>query len=107
MSRWAAVATAVAFACPVAVAGAGGMVNVSQIGRAFSVAALRIQRGETVRFSNDDTFDHQIYIASPTFSVDSAEQVPGASQEIRFTKSGTFEVRCQIHPRMHLSVTVD
>ena len=85
---------------------AGRTVAVSQVGRAFSVAALALQHGDTVHFTNDDRFDHQLYIDAPGFKVETAEQSPGAAQDIQFTKTGTFDVQCQIHPRMHLAITV-
>lgn len=86
---------------------AGHMVAVGQSARSFSTSAIHIQRSDVVRFSNDDTFDHQIYVASPGFTVETPAQIPGATQDIQFTKAGTFDVQCQIHPRMHLAVTVD
>lgn len=86
---------------------AEGVVTVSQIGKAFSVATLHIHRGDTVRFTNDDRFDHQIYIESPSFNFESAEQPPGTSKDVHFTTAGTFDVQCQIHPRMHLDVVVE
>ena len=92
---------------PAIAAVAEHLVAVSQIGKAFSVATLHIFRGDTVRFNNDDKFDHQIYIESPSFNFESAEQPPGTSKDVHFTVAGTFTVQCQIHPRMHLDVTVE
>ena len=89
-----------------AAAVAGRTVAVSQAGRAFSVSALTVQRGDVLHFTNDDRFDHQLYIDAPGFKIETAEQAPGTAQDIQFTKNGTFEVLCQIHPRMHLAVTV-
>ncbi len=86
---------------------AARIVTVSQVGRAFSVAALHLQRGDSVHFTNDDIFDHQLYSDSPGFKFESDEQPPGSAKDIQFTKAGTFDIQCQIHPRMHLAVTVD
>ena len=83
------------------------LIAVTQVGKAFSVTALHIHRGDTVRFNNDDRFDHQIYIEAPSFNFESAEQPPGTSKDVHFTAAGTFDVQCQIHPRMHLAVTVE
>ncbi len=91
---------------PIAVAAAAGVAMVSQKGRAFTISQLQIARGDTVVFSNDDTFLHQIYVAAPGFNYESAEQEPGTRVEIRFPDTGSFEVRCQIHPKMLLHVDV-
>jgi len=85
---------------------AGGPVNVTQKGRAFSVASVQTTRGEIVRFINDDLFEHQIYVEAPSFTFESDEQEPGSDVEIRFSKAGLFEVRCHIHPKMLLKVEV-
>ncbi len=85
---------------------AANVVNVTQKGRAFGVASLRVMRGEVVRFTNDDVFLHQIYVDNPSFKFESDEQEPGTSVEIQFTKVGLFEVRCHIHPKMLLQVDV-
>ena len=103
--RWALLGVAVA--SPAAAALAGKVVTVSQVGRAFAVAKISIARGDTIRFTNDDQFDHEIYVDSPSFKFESAEQAPGANADVLFTTSGTFDVQCQIHPRMHLAVTVE
>ena len=94
-------------ALPLALAYAGGITSVSQIGRSFSVAAIHIHRGDTVRFTNEDKFDHQLLIDSPSFHYESDEQAPGTIKEIPFNAAGLFDVQCEIHPRMHLAVTVD
>ncbi len=89
-----------------AIAAAAGTALVSQKGRTFAVARLEIVHGDVVRFMNDDTFLHQIYVNTPAFNYESAEQEPGGSVEIRFPNAGSFEVRCEIHPKMLLHVDV-
>ena len=74
--------------------------------RAFSVPAIEVTRGDVVQFANDDRFDHQIAIDSPGFQFESPGQPPGSVTSVTFSKSGTFDVHCEIHPRMHLAVTV-
>jgi hypothetical protein len=39
-------------------------------------------------------------------SFDSDEQPPGQNVTLRFPVTGTFEVRCHIHPKMDLVVHV-
>lgn len=80
--------------------------RISQKGRAFAVRSIAIARGDTLQFTNDDEFLHQIYIKSNTMNFDSDEQAPGETISVRFPDSGTFDVRCHIHPTMLLVVTV-
>ena len=80
--------------------------RVIQQGRAFSVPDITIARGDRVQFSNEDEFIHQIYVDSTEMSFDSAEQPPGEVVEVTFPRSGTFPVRCHIHPKMLLTVHV-
>jgi plastocyanin len=75
--------------------------------RAFSVKEMQIHRGDTIRFSNDDEFGHQIYVQSPGFSFESDEADPGRMVDVPFPAAGDFEVHCHIHPKMRLNVHVD
>ena len=80
--------------------------KVIQKGRAFSVAQIDIAAGDTVVFSNEDEFIHQIYVKSDTMTFDSDEQPPGEDVLLTFPTAGTFEVHCHIHPKMALIVHV-
>jgi plastocyanin len=81
--------------------------RVAQKGRAFSAGQITIARSDTVLFTNDDEFLHQIYVDSRNMSFDSDEQPPGQTIEVNFPRSGTFPVRCHIHPKMLLVVHVE
>ena len=85
---------------------AASVYTVIQRGRAFSVGEITINRGDRIRFTNEDEFLHQIYIDSNQMSFDSDEQRPGQTIEVPFPKTGTFPVRCHIHPKMLLIVQV-
>jgi plastocyanin len=80
--------------------------HVAQKHRSFSPSDITIQRGDTIAFSNDDEFLHQIYVESKAMSFDSAEQYPGETINVTFAQPGTFQVRCHIHPKMLLTVHV-
>ena len=80
--------------------------TIVQQGRAFHPGEVTINRGESLTFTNNDEFIHQIYVAGDGFSFDSDERAPGQSLTENFTQSGTFEVRCHIHPKMKLVVHV-
>lgn len=85
---------------------ASGDVTVVQDDRSFHPDIITITKGTVVHFENDDEFIHQIYVDSPGMSFDSAEQEPGKTIDLAFPKVGTFEMRCHIHPKMHMLVIV-
>ena len=80
--------------------------HVAQKHRSFSPSVVTIKLGDSVEFSNDDEFLHQIYVDSKAMNFDSAEQPPGQTIRVVFSQSGTFQVRCHIHPKMLLTVHV-
>ena len=80
--------------------------TIVQSGRAFHPGEVTIGHGETLVFSNRDEFIHQIYIKSDAMTYDSDEQPPGQDVKLAFPTTGTFEVRCHIHPKMALTVHV-
>ncbi len=80
--------------------------TISQKGRTFRPGEVTINRGESLSFTNEDEFIHQIFVKSPDFSFDTHEKRPGEVDVEAFTVSGTFEVRCHIHPKMKLVVRV-
>lgn len=92
-------------AAPV-MAEASHLVSVVQKGRAFSTPAIVVDAGDTVRFTNEDSFLHQLFVQSSTFNVETGEQRPGQDVDIRFSVPGRFQVLCAIHPKMALSVEV-
>ena len=103
---WRPLAGALALLAGAAAAADGQVVNIVQHARAFNVASVEIAAGDTLRFTNDDDFLHQIYVKSDRFNFESAEQQPGQTVEVRFPVAGRFAVQCQIHPKMYLDVTV-
>lgn len=80
--------------------------QISQKGRAFNLKEITVEAGDTIQFLNDDPYIHQIFIHSPTFNFDSAEAEPGRRIDVQFPSRGIYEVRCHIHPKMLLAVTV-
>jgi len=77
--------------------------TVSQKGRAFRPAEVTIARNESLTFTNQDSFIHQIYVDG---LFDSEEKGPGEVLNETFPQAGTFRVRCHIHPTMRLIVHV-
>jgi plastocyanin len=85
-----------------AMAADGGHVIV-QKGRAFHPAEITIDRNEPLTFTNEDSFIHQIYVVG---LFDSEEKGPGENLNETFPQTGTFQVRCHIHPTMRMTVRV-
>lgn len=87
---------------------AAGPYQISQKNREFQPGYIAINRGEALRFINDDgDLLHHAYLTSPTFSFDSNDQKPGSSFTVVFPVAGSFTVRCGIHPKMKLMVKVN
>ena len=77
--------------------------TIVQQGRAFRPSEVTINHGESLTFTNNDEFIHQIFVSG---LFDSDEKSPGENLTESFTQSGTFEVQCHIHPKMKLLVHV-
>jgi plastocyanin len=76
---------------------------VTQKGRAFRPSEMTINRGESLTFTNEDSFIHQIYVDG---LFDSEEKAPGENLNETFPNAGTFQVRCHIHPTMRMTLRV-
>lgn len=76
---------------------------IAQMGRAFHPGEITIAKGDTLTFTNQDDFIHQVYVMD---LFDSEEKAPGEKLTESFPSAGTFEVRCHIHPKMKLVVHV-
>jgi plastocyanin len=84
-----------------------GPYQISQKNRKFNPGEITINRGEALRFINDDgELLHHAYLKSPEFQFDSGDQKPGSKFEVVFPVAGHFTVLCAIHPKMKLVVTV-
>ena len=77
--------------------------SIAQKGRAFHPGEITINRGQTLTFTNGDSFIHQIYVDG---LFDSDEKAPGQNLNETFPNAGTFQVRCHIHPTMRMTVHV-
>jgi plastocyanin len=80
---------------------------VGQKNKAFSAATLKVKVGDTVSFRNDDPFFHNIFSLSEVQSFDLGSFPQGQSRKATFTKPGTIEVECAIHPQMKMVIQVE
>ena len=73
---------------------------------AFSTQEITVKPGDTVVFANDDDVAHNVFCNNPDCKFNTKIQNPGVKSPVKFDKEGTYEVRCAIHPKMKLTVTV-
>lgn len=79
---------------------------VNQKNKAFSQKSLVVRTGDSVKFVNDDPFNHNIFSLSDTKSFDLGSYGHGLSKSIVMDKAGTVEVECAVHPDMKLVIEV-
>ena len=80
--------------------------EVTQKGNQFSTPALKVKRGDSVSFRNDDPHFHNVFSLSDTKSFDLGSYPQGQSRKVTFDKEGQVDVECAIHPKMKLKVEV-
>ncbi len=79
---------------------------VGQKDKAFSVKHLKIKSGDSVKFTNNDPFFHNIFSLSPAATFDLGSYSQGKFESIQFSEPGMIEVECAIHPTMKMTVEV-
>jgi plastocyanin len=80
---------------------------VDQLGLRFSKPSASVKAGGTISFHNSDDVIHNIMtIDSNDATEDFGLQKPGEVIKASFPEAGIFQVRCSIHPKMKMSVSV-
>jgi len=80
--------------------------QIGQKDRAFSQAEITIKLGEAIVFRNFDDVTHNVFSITPGMEFNIRRQAPGGASKVSFSQEGVAEVRCSIHPKMKLMVTV-
>lgn len=80
---------------------------INQKGKAFSKDKVTISAGTKMTFINDDTVAHNVYTIVGGEKQDLGLQKPGEQGDITFDSPGRYRVRCAIHPKMKMTVTVE
>jgi len=73
---------------------------------AYSPAALSVDQGDTVTWTNMDSVQHDVTVTSGPTSFHSPMLAQGQSWSFRFTTAGAYSYICSVHPDMRASVTV-
>jgi plastocyanin len=82
-------------------------VAVTQSNTSFNMDNLTVNAGDTIVFENKDNKTHNIQVVSSDGSVDDKGlQKPGQDVKTTLTAKGEYKIRCAIHPKMKMVVTV-
>jgi len=87
-----------------AAARTGPTVKASMKSIAFQPGRIEITVGTTVAWTNDDAVQHTVTAIDRSF--DSGNIAPGATWQYTFTKPGTYQFFCVVHPFMKGVVVV-
>lgn len=80
--------------------------EVAQRNKAFTAKELKIKKGDTVSFPNQDPFFHNVFSLSSTKSFDLGSYPKGQTKTIVFDKAGKVDIECAIHPNMRMTIDV-
>jgi plastocyanin len=98
-------AAAPATSTPAAAPAAGGALAVSMKNIQFVPKSVTAKVGQTVKWTNDDSVDHNVTATSgETFKSNTFGQ--GATFSQKLTKAGTIKYVCTIHPGMEGTIVV-
>jgi plastocyanin len=79
---------------------------VSQKNKAFAMKSLSVKAGDKVVFRNEDAFVHNVFSLADADTFDLGSFGKDQARDHVFTKAGSFEVECAVHPEMKMVVTV-
>lgn len=80
---------------------------VSQENKQFSERRITVSVGDTISFVNNDGTTHNVHSNTTGHEFDLGAQAPGEATAYLFSNPGTVKVRCAIHPKMKIIVTVE
>jgi plastocyanin len=90
---------------------AGEETRVTIDGSAFDPAELTVAAGTEVNWENADSFAHTVTegtdgqaVGDPIVDEEIAQD---GTVSVTFDEPGTYEITCEIHPSMHMTVTVE
>jgi plastocyanin len=93
--------------CVLAVSAWAADTTVTQSHTSFDVDSATVKAGDSITFTNKDDVTHNIQVVDADENLeDKGLQKPGQDIKETFAKPGTYKVRCAIHPKMKMTVTV-
>jgi plastocyanin len=87
----------------------GKTVGVTEKNIAFNPKTLTVAKGTTVRWTNDDSVNHDVTKTGgpgPDFSSGQGNLAKGATYQQTLKTPGTIKYQCTVHPGMTGSITV-
>ncbi|MFK5915804.1 MAG: plastocyanin/azurin family copper-binding protein [Woeseiaceae bacterium] len=82
-------------------------VEVGQKDKQFTKKSVTIKSGDSVKFTNEDPFFHNVYSLDDKQIFDLGSYPKGESKSVKFDKKGTYDIECAIHPNMTMKVIVE
>lgn len=79
--------------------------DVSIKGRAFHPGTLKIKKGESVTWRNNDDIDHTVDADDGSFASGTIKS--GKTFSHTFKKAGRYPYSCHLHPRMKGTIVVE
>lgn len=90
---------------------AAGGAEVRIVNSAFSPGELTVSVGTEVVFTNEDSFAHTVTEGTDGDVVDDPivddEIAAGGEVRVTFDEAGTFDITCEIHPDMQVTIVVE
>jgi len=83
------------------------VVNVDIAGFAFNPGTVNVKVGDTVKWTNNDGAPHTVTASAGSEIFDSGSLAKGQVYLHTFTKTGTYQYKCSIHPGMTGIVVVE
>ena len=80
--------------------------DVGQKNKQFTEKQLTIKVGDSVKFTNEDEFFHNVFSLSDAAMFDLGSYAKGKSKSVVFDTEGKIDVECAIHPSMHMVIEV-
>lgn len=80
--------------------------EIRQKDKAFSQPEITLKAGEQLRVTNDDPVVHSLFARTAAYEINESQR-PGEASLFTFDKPGEVTLRCAIHPKMSLKVTVE
>jgi plastocyanin len=81
--------------------------EITQADQTFSQEAVTLKAGDSMKFTNKDSVTHNIKVINGDGDTeDKGLQKPGEIITETFAKPGEYKIRCGIHPKMKIAVTV-
>jgi plastocyanin len=82
--------------------------EIDQLGIRFAIESITVKVGDTIRYHNRDDVTHNLHILDQAGGdEDQGLQKSQVVVEKKFDTTGSFVVRCAIHPRMKMTVKVE